>query len=127
MINKSDILREFDSIKACYQSGEYRKFANFDILIASMEKMMQYFDANDLWENTAYGVNESVPYICLYILVVSCVTYETIEELTDCEKYYNFVETWFNENFDKYEGKKDPCFYMIGKCAEEVSEALKKE
>ena len=88
---------------------------------------MDYYDVNDLWGETAYGVNESVPYISLYVLVVSCVDYKSMEDLTDCDKFYNFVKTWFRENFDRYEGKRDVCEFMIGKCAEEISDSLKNE
>lgn len=127
MTDKSDILRQIDNVKTSYQSGEYRMFANFDILMSNMEKMMDYYDVNDLWGETAYGVNESVPYICLYVLVKACVSYKSMEDLTDCDKFYNFVKTWFRENFDRYEGKRDVCEFMIDKCAEEISDSLKNE
>lgn len=125
MIDKSDILRKIDNIKTFYQSGEYRMFANFDILMSNMEKMMDYYDVNDLWEETTYGVNESVSYICLCVLMRVCVIYELMEDLTDCDKFYNFVKTWFRDNYDFYEGKKNTCYFIIEKCAEEISKSLK--
>ena len=127
MMHKGDVLKQVDEIRFNYQSGEYRLFANFDILMSNFDKLLEYFDTNDLWEKVAFGVNESLPYVSLYILVISCVSYKEMEEIIDCDKYWNFVDNWFRENYDKYCDRKDECFRMIENCAKEVSESLKNE
>ena len=127
MYSKGDIIREIDKIKIQYQSGEYRVFANFDILITNFDKLIDFYNKNDLWEDTTFGANESMPYTCLYILTVSCTSYKSIEELTNCEKFYSFVKKWFIENYEKYVNKEDVWFQMILVCSEEVSDSLKKE
>lgn len=127
MTHKGEVLKQVDEIRINYQSGEYKLFANFDILMTNIDKLLEYYETNDLWEKIAFGVNESLSYICIYVLVVSCVGNKAIEELIDCEKYWNFVDNWFRNNYDKYCDKKDECSYMVQKCAEEVSDSLKKE
>ena len=127
MLYKGEVLKQVDEIRINYQSGEYKLFANFDILMANIDKLLEYYDINDLWKKSAFGVNESLPYLCIYVLVVSCVDNKAIEELYDCEKYWNFVDNWLRENYDKYCNKNDECLYMVQKCAEEVSDSLKNE
>lgn len=122
MICKGEILKQCDDIKMSYQRGAFRIFDHFDTLLSNMDKMLEYFETNDLWENIVYGANESLPYICLYILVISCVVYKANEELTDCNKFYAFVDNWFRDNYEKQLNKE--VLNMMQECAKELSDVL---
>ena len=127
MKSKGEILKEIDKIKLNYSCGKYKIFNNFDVVIKNFDYLIEYFEVNDLWEKTVFGVNESLFYICVFVIVASCIEYNTIEELTSCEKYCNFIDDWFRENYDKYCNKYDACEYMIKYCAEYLSHLLKNE
>ena len=127
MKSKGEILKEIDKIKLDYSCGKYKIFNNFDVVIKNFDYLIEYFETNDLWEKTAFGVNESLFYICVFVIVASCVEYNTVEELTSCEKYCNFINDWFRENYDKYCNKYDACEYMIECCAEYLYKIKKNE
>ena len=127
MKSKGEILKEIDKIKLNYNRGNFKRFNNFDAVIKNFDYLIEYFETNDLWEKTAFGVNESLFHICAFVIVASCVEYNTVEELTSCEKYCNFINDWFRENYDKYCNKYDACGYMIECCAEYLSHLLKNE
>lgn len=127
MKSKGEILKEIDKIKLNYSRGNFKIFNNFDVVIKNFDYLIEYFEANDLWEKTVFGVNESLFYICAFVIVTSCIEYNAIEELTSCEKYCNFINDWFRENYDKYCNKYDASEYMIQCCAEDLSHLLKNE
>ena len=126
MKSKGEILKQIDEIKLSYSCGKYKMFTNFDIVIKNFDYLIEYFETNDLWEKTVFGVNESLFYICAFVITVSCAEYNAVEELTSCEKYCNFIDDWFRENYDKYCNKRDACEYMIRYCGEDLSHLLKK-
>lgn len=127
MKSKGEILKEIDKIKLNYSRGNFKIFNNFDVVIKNFDYLIEYFETNDLWEKTVFGVNESLFYMCVFVIVASCIEYNAIEELTSCEKYCNFINDWFRENYDKYCNKYDACKYMIKCCAEDLSHLLKNE
>ena len=127
MKSKGEILKEIDKIKLNYSRGNFKIFNNFDVVIKNFDYLIEYFETNDLWEKTVFGVNESLFRICAFVIAASCVEYNTVEELTSCEKYCNFINDWFRENYDKYCNKYDACKYMIKCCAEDLSHLLKNE
>lgn len=127
MKSKGEILKEIDKIKLNYSRGNFKIFNNFDVVIKNFDYLIEYFETNDLWEKTVFGVNESLFYICVFVIVASCIEYNAIEELTSCEKYCNFINDWFRKNYDKYCNKYDACKYMIKCCAEDISHLLKNE
>ena len=127
MKSKGEILKEIDKIKLNYSRGNFKIFNNFDVVIKNFDYLIEYFETNDLWEKTVFGVNESLFYICTFVIVTSCIEYNAIEELTSCEKYCNFINDWFRENYDKYCNKYDACKHMIKCCAEDLSHLLKNE
>ena len=127
MKSKGEILKEIDKIKLNYSRGNFKIFNNFDIVIKNFDYLIEYFETNDLWEKTVFGVNESLFYMCVFVIVASCIEYNAIEELTSCEKYCNFINDWFRKNYDKYCNKYDACKYMIKCCAEDISHLLKNE
>ena len=127
MKSKGEILKEIDKIKLNYSRGNFKIFNNFDVVIKNFDYLIEYFETNDLWEKTVFGVNESLFYMCVFVIVASCIEYNAIEELTSCEKYCNFINDWFRENYDKYCNKYDACKYMIKYCAEGLSHLLKNE
>ena len=127
MKSKGEILKEIDKIKLNYSRGNFKIFNNFDVVIKNFDYLIEYFETNDLWEKTVFGVNESLFYMCVFVIVASCVEYNAIEELTSCEKYCNFINDWFRKNYDKYCNKYDACKYMIKCCAEDISHLLKNE
>ena len=127
MKSKGEILKEIDKIKLNYSCGKHKKFNNFDVVIKNFDYLIEYFETNDLWEKTVFGVNESLFYICVFVIVTSCIEYNAIEELTSCEKYCNFIDDWFRANYDKYCNKHNACEYMIDCCAEYLSHLLKNE
>ena len=116
-----------DKIKLNYSRGNFKIFNNFDVVIKNFDYLIEYFETNDLWEKTVFGVNESLFYMCVFVIVASCIEYNAIEELTSCEKYCNFINDWFRKNYDKYCNKYDACEYMIKCCAEDISHLLKNE
>lgn len=127
MKSKGEILKEIDKIKLNYSRGNFKIFNNFDVVIKNFDYLIEYFETNDLWEKTVFGVNESLFYMCVFVIVASCIEYNAIEELTSCEKYCNFINDWFRKNYDKYCNKYDACKYMIKCCAEDISHLLKNE
>ena len=127
MKSKGEILKEIDKIKLNYSRGNFKIFNNFDVVIKNFDYLIEYFETNDLWEKTVFGVNESLFYMCVFVIVASCIEYNAIEELTSCEKYCNFINDWFRENYDKYCNKYDASEYMIKCCAEDISHLLKNE
>ena len=127
MKSKGEILKEIDKIKLNYSRGNFKIFNNFDVVIKNFDYLIEYFETNDLWEKTVFGVNESLFYMCVFVIVASCIEYNAIEELTSCEKYCNFINDWFRKNYDKYCNKYDACEYMIKYCAEDISHLLKNE
>ena len=127
MKSKGEILKEIDKIKLNYSRGNFKIFNNFDVVIKNFDYLIEYFETNDLWEKTVFGVNESLFYICVFVIVASCIEYNAIEELTSCEKYCNFINDWFRKNYDKYCNKYDACKYMIKCCAKNISHLLKNE
>ena len=127
MKSKGEILKEIDKIKLNYSRGNFKIFNNFDVVIKNFDYLIEYFETNDLWEKTVFGVNESLFYMCVFVIVASCIEYNAIEELTSGEKYCNFIDDWFRENYDKYCNKYDACEYMIECCAEYLSNLLKKQ
>ena len=127
MKSKGEILKEIDKIKLNYSRGNFKIFNNFDVVIKNFDYLIEYFETNDLWEKTVFGVNESLFYMCVFVIVASCIEYNAIEELTSCEKYCNFINDWFRENYDKYSNKYDASEYMIQCCAEGLSHLLKNE
>ena len=127
MKSKGEILKEIDKIKLNYSRGNFKIFNNFDVVIKNFDYLIEYFETNDLWEKTVFGVNESLFYMCVFVIVASCIEYNAIEELTSCEKYCNFIDDWFRENYDKYCNKYNACEYMVDCCAEGLSHLLKNE
>ena len=127
MKSKGEILKEIDKIKLNYSRGNFKIFNNFDVVIKNFDYLIEYFETNDLWEKTVFGVNESLFYMCVFVIVASCIEYNAIEELTSCEKYCNFINDWFRENYDKYCNKRNACEYMVQCCEEDLSHLLKNE
>lgn len=127
MVERGDVLKQYDSIKESFQSGQYERIDHFDILMSNMDKMVEFYEQNDCWGRIAYGVNESLPFISLFVMTIACVEFASVEDLLDCQKFFDYVDNWFRENFDRYEGKRDVGEFMTRKCAEELSEILKNE
>ena len=92
MKSKGEILKEIDKIKLNYSRGNFKIFNNFDVVIKNFDYLIEYFKTNDLWEKTAFGVNESLFRICAFVIAASCVEYNTVEELKNCINYCTFFK-----------------------------------